>query len=294
MPCANVAVEPMARRTLSREAIIRRMADDLRPLRYVHAFWESGSTAFDRTDAWSDIDLYIVVDDAMVRETFAVVEKTLTALSPIRLKHEVPWPAASGIYQAFYRLEKTDEYRLVDLAIMTVSAPDKFLAREIGPRSTQAPHRADGALRAVRPEGDSSGQLARGPRILSRTRRAILRRGAPNAIRAAALRLPHAVRLPRVAEGRRPPAGAVGVRQRCRGSHREPSRGGRLVRCDDWRDRRNDGPEDGLRGNEEEARKGKYFVITGRLTPPHFPRVAVIAKNAATIRMSTTLAKPLI
>src|SRR6266487_3649599 len=177
MPCANVAVEPMARRTLSREAIIRRMADDLRPLRYVHAFWESGSTAFDRTDAWSDIDLYIVVDEAMVRETFAVVEKTLTALSPIRLKHEVPWPAASGIYQAFYRLEKTDEYRLVDLAIMTVSAPDKFLAREIGPRSTQAPHRADGALRAVRPEGDSSGQLARGPRILSRTRRAILRRG---------------------------------------------------------------------------------------------------------------------
>jgi len=107
------------------------MVDDLRPLPYVHAFWESGSTAFNRTDAWSDIDLYIVVDDAMVRETFAVVEKTLTALSPIRLKQEVPWPAASGIYQAFYRLEKTDEYRLVDLAIMTVSAPDKFLAREI-------------------------------------------------------------------------------------------------------------------------------------------------------------------
>ena len=121
----------MARRTLPRETIIRKMADDLRPLPYVHAFWESGSTAFNRTDEWSDIDLYIVVDDTKIPETFLAVEKTLTALSPIRLKHEVQWPAASGIHQAFYRLEKTNEYLLVDLAIMTLSAPDKFLAREI-------------------------------------------------------------------------------------------------------------------------------------------------------------------
>src|SRR6058998_1579962 len=80
----------------------------------------------------SDIDLYIVVDDAAaVVETFLVVEKTLTALSPIRIKHEVSWSATSGIYQKFYRLEGTSEFLLVDLAVMTLSAPDKFLVREI-------------------------------------------------------------------------------------------------------------------------------------------------------------------
>ena len=63
---------------------------ELQPLPYVHAFWEAGATAFNRIDEWSDIDLYIVVDDAAaVSETFLIVEKTLTALSPIRLRHEV-------------------------------------------------------------------------------------------------------------------------------------------------------------------------------------------------------------
>ncbi len=119
------------RRTVSRGTIIERLADDLRPLPYVQAFWEAGAAAFDRTDPWSDIDLYIVVDDDKIPETFAAVEKTLTALSPIQLKHVEAWPSTSGIEQAFYRLAKTDEYLLVDLAIMKLSAPDKFLAREI-------------------------------------------------------------------------------------------------------------------------------------------------------------------
>jgi len=115
---------------LSRTSIIRALTAELQPLRFVHAFWEAGAAAFDRIDEWSDIDLYIVVDDAAaVVETFLVVEKTLTALSPIRIKHEVSWPPTSGIYQKFYRLSATSEFLL--LAVMTLSAPDKFLVREI-------------------------------------------------------------------------------------------------------------------------------------------------------------------
>ncbi len=95
----------------------------------IHA---ASSAAFNRIDQWSDIDLYIVVDDAAAAaETFLVVEKALAALSPIRLKHEVSWPPTSGIYQKFYRLAGTSEFLLVDLAVMTLSAPDKFLVREI-------------------------------------------------------------------------------------------------------------------------------------------------------------------
>src|SRR5437899_3106476 len=123
----------MAKTTpLTRDSIIRALTAELQPLPAVHAFWEAGAAAFNRIDEWSDIDLYIVVDDAAaVAETFQIVEKALTALSPIRLKHEVSWPATSGIHQKFYRLAGTSEFFLVDLAVMALSAPDKFLAREI-------------------------------------------------------------------------------------------------------------------------------------------------------------------
>ena len=125
-------LEMTKKTTLSRASIIRALTAELQPRRFVHAFWEAGAAAFNRIDEWSDIDLYIVVDDApAVSETFLIVEKALTALSPIRLRHEVSWPPASGIYQKFYRLAGTSEFLLVDLAVMTLSAPDKFLAREI-------------------------------------------------------------------------------------------------------------------------------------------------------------------
>jgi len=123
----------MAKETpLTRDSIIRALTSELQPLPSVHAFWEAGAAVFNRIEEWSDIDLYIVVEDAAaVSEAFIIVEKALTALSPIRIKHEVTWPPASGIFQKFYRLEGTNEFLLVDLAVMTLSAPDKFLVREI-------------------------------------------------------------------------------------------------------------------------------------------------------------------
>src|SRR2546422_1560507 len=122
----------MAKNTpLTRDLIVRALTSELQRLPSVHAFWEAGAAAFNRIDEWSDIDLYIVVDDAAVPQTFEIVEKTLSGLSPIRLKHAVSWPDASGIHQKFYHLEGTSEYLLVDLAVITLSAPDKFLVREI-------------------------------------------------------------------------------------------------------------------------------------------------------------------
>src|SRR5436853_3468085 len=110
----------MARgRKVSRDLIVQALTEALEPLSYVHAFWEAGAAAFNRIDEWSDIDLYIVVEDAVaVSEAFIIVEKTLTALSPIQIKHEVSWPPASGVFQKFYRLEGTSEFLLVDLAVM--------------------------------------------------------------------------------------------------------------------------------------------------------------------------------
>jgi len=119
------------RRKLTRETIIRTIADFTKQLEYVHALYEGGAIAFNRIDEWSDIDLYIVVDDEKVNETFVVVENALKSLSPIKIKYSVPklpWPNVS---QAFYRLEQTSEYLLIDLAVIKLSSPEKFLEPHI-------------------------------------------------------------------------------------------------------------------------------------------------------------------
>jgi len=120
-------IEP---KTLTRDIIIQTLVDALEPLDYVHAFWEGGAAAFDRIDEWSDIDLYLIVDDKKTDETFLAVEKTLKSLSPIKQKYEIRHPQSSGLFQTFYRLEDASEYLVVDLAILTFTSPDKFLEPE--------------------------------------------------------------------------------------------------------------------------------------------------------------------
>ena len=68
---------------LTRAVIVKSFVETLKPLDYVHAFYEGGAIAFNRVDEWSDLDFCLVVDDEKVNETFAAVEKILSSLSPI-------------------------------------------------------------------------------------------------------------------------------------------------------------------------------------------------------------------
>lgn len=116
---------------LKREDIILVLVETLEPLNYIHAFWEGGAAAFNRIDKWSDIDVYLVVDENKVKETFLAVEDALKSLARIKQKYDVKQTSWPGIFQAFYRLEGTSEYLIVDLAVLTVNAPDKLLEPEI-------------------------------------------------------------------------------------------------------------------------------------------------------------------
>jgi len=116
---------------LTRDIVIRTLVDALKPLDYVHAFWEGGAAAFNRIDEWSDIDVYLVVDDKKVDESFLVVERALRSLSPIKQKYEIPQSPELGYSQAFYRLEDASNYLIIDLAILKLSSPDKFLEPKI-------------------------------------------------------------------------------------------------------------------------------------------------------------------
>lgn len=114
-----------------RSKIIDTLVDFLRPLDFVHALWEGGAAAFGRVDEWSDIDLYVVVDDDRIDQAFAITEEALKSVSPIDKRYPVlqnPWP---GVFQVFYRLRDTSKYLLIDLAILQSSEGEKFLEPEI-------------------------------------------------------------------------------------------------------------------------------------------------------------------
>jgi hypothetical protein len=119
------------RKKLTRNVIVQTLIKALKPLDYVHAFYEGGAIAFNRIDRWSDIDLMAIADKDRITETFQTTEKALESLSPIKQKFspaQLPWPEVS---QTFYFLEKADEYLFVDFAVLTPSAPEKFLQPKI-------------------------------------------------------------------------------------------------------------------------------------------------------------------
>lgn len=116
---------------MNRDIVIKTLVNALKPLDYVHAFYESGAIAFNRLDEWSDIDLYLVVDDEKIDDSFTAVEAALRTVSPIKQKFaisQLPWP---GVSQAFYKLERASDYLLIDLAVIKLTGPEKFLAPEI-------------------------------------------------------------------------------------------------------------------------------------------------------------------
>ena len=119
------------KRNLTRETIIQTLAEALEPLAYVHAFWEGGAAAFNRIDDWSDLDLYVAVDDEKVDEAFLAVEKALKSLSRLNQVYaipQLPWP---GLSQKFYKLERASEYHIIDLVVMKLNSPEKLLEPEI-------------------------------------------------------------------------------------------------------------------------------------------------------------------
>jgi len=116
---------------LTRKQIIEALVEALKRVDYVHAFYEGGAAAFNRVDEWSDLDLYLVVDDEKVNETFLAVEKTLKSLSRIKQKIDLPQTAWSGVSQAFYRLEDANEYLIIDLCVLKLISSEKFLEPKI-------------------------------------------------------------------------------------------------------------------------------------------------------------------
>jgi hypothetical protein len=113
-----------------RASILAALTAALRELDFVHAFWESGAISWGRNDRYSDLDLYVDVDDERVNDVFPAVEKALRSLAPLEIFHRVPFPPGHEYEQVFARLRGTPPTLLIDFAVFRHSAKDKFLEPE--------------------------------------------------------------------------------------------------------------------------------------------------------------------
>ena len=121
----------MARQQTTRSIIIDHLIRTLEPLASVHALWEAGAASFDRIDQWSDLDLYVVVQDEVVEDTFSSIEQALSVLSEIDARLRLPEPTWHGHSQAFYRLKDASPFLFLDIVVMKRSSRDKFLQYRI-------------------------------------------------------------------------------------------------------------------------------------------------------------------
>lgn len=119
------------RSAITREILIDAMVGEIRTLDFVLAAWEGGAAAFGRVDKWSDIDLYVLVEDGRENDAFSAVERGIGAVSRVKVRYDVPQTGWPGVFQAFYKIEGASEYLTLDLAVVTPSSAEKFLDVEI-------------------------------------------------------------------------------------------------------------------------------------------------------------------
>jgi hypothetical protein len=116
---------------LTRKDILTALQRAFIPLDYALAMYEGGSAALGRLDASSDIDLQIIVQDDAVERAVARVDEALRPIAEIEMRNVLPAPTWHGHYQAFYRFKHANPLLLLDLCIIKLSNPNKFLEREI-------------------------------------------------------------------------------------------------------------------------------------------------------------------
>jgi hypothetical protein len=105
---------------ISRDTIINVIKERFIPMKEVHAYWLEGSDALNAVDEYSDVDIWLDVDDGYEDIVFQLAEEEFLKLGALdfkfRVNHEHP-----KIHQHFYHIEGSSEYLLIDFCIQSHS-----------------------------------------------------------------------------------------------------------------------------------------------------------------------------
>ncbi len=116
---------------LTRQEILNRLIETLKPLDYVYAAWQCGSAAFKRVDEWSDIDIVVDVEDDKLMDTFKILDSSLESLAKIENTYECPQSLSPGAYQKVYKLQGTSKFMVIEICAVKHTSTEKLLSKEI-------------------------------------------------------------------------------------------------------------------------------------------------------------------
>ncbi len=105
-------------------------ADRLEQIPYCRALWEGGSTAWNRDDEWSDLDLMVLVDDGRIDEILSAIRAILDELGTIDHWWRLPEPTWHGHAQVFASLREAGPHVIFDIVVVDPAADVRLDERE--------------------------------------------------------------------------------------------------------------------------------------------------------------------
>jgi hypothetical protein len=105
---------------VTREKIIQSLQGSLEDQVAVHALWLEGADASETVDQFSDIDVWIDVEDGQEQTVLDDIKRVLVQLSELDLEFEEEHPHPK-IRQKFFHLKGTSKFLIIDVCIQSHS-----------------------------------------------------------------------------------------------------------------------------------------------------------------------------
>lgn len=110
----------MMKLVVNRDRIIEEMKKRFITENYIYAYWLEGADGLGALDEFSDIDIWLDVEDGFEGKVFEMAEEVLTSFGVLDFNYEKDHPHPK-IFQKYYHIEGSTEYLLIDFCIQSHS-----------------------------------------------------------------------------------------------------------------------------------------------------------------------------
>lgn len=106
--------------SINRNTIINAIKNKFITMDEVHAYWLEGADSLNAVDEYSDIDIWLDVEDGYEDRVFVLAEEELSKLGKLDFKYSIKH-AHPKIHQNYYHIEGTSQYLIIDFCIQSHS-----------------------------------------------------------------------------------------------------------------------------------------------------------------------------
>jgi len=105
---------------ITRQQIIEALGNELKNNSFVFAFWLEGADAHNRVDEYSDMDVWLDVQNGHEGMVIEQIQSILSKIAPLDFEHEIKHPHPK-IRQKFFHLKDTSEFLIIDVCVQSHS-----------------------------------------------------------------------------------------------------------------------------------------------------------------------------